>query len=431
MSTFVPLIEWLLLGLLLALAAGSLLNLSHSAHWIVRGWDFPRVQIIALTLLCTAGHLGLRLNWANQAGSLPGVWRDLAVASLAIAIVAWHSYRIIAFTPLAPRQVERTTRRDDAEAIRIVVSNVEMENQQREHWQRVIEQADPDRLIAVEVDEDWMEAIAPLRRQFPYEVAYPQDNWYGMLVLSKLPLSNVQTRSLVQTDIPSVHATVKLRSGRHIRVCGLHPRPPEPWRNNPSRHRDAELVLLAEELEDESLPVIVCGDLNDVAWSSTTRLFLRLSGLLDPRRGRGLYNSFHASHWWLRFPLDHLFHFHGFTLRALQRLPHVGSDHFPILVELQYEPAERSEQPPPEETAADEALAETLIDHEEEEGEKSLDEDQRAPRAGATASPSPSATERFASPPHAMAQSLRPGFPSRPPRFGPNAVVDRGFRSVP
>ncbi|MDB4673529.1 hypothetical protein OAF27_01825, partial [Verrucomicrobiales bacterium] len=74
--------------------------------------------------------------------------------------------------------------------------------------------------------------------------------------------------------------------------------------------------------------------LNDVAWSSTTRDFKKVSGMLDPRIGRGFYNSFHAKNWYIRFPLDHIFITDEFTLVDLRRLRNIGSDHFPVAITL-------------------------------------------------------------------------------------------------
>jgi endonuclease/exonuclease/phosphatase (EEP) superfamily protein YafD len=105
-----------------------------------------------------------------------------------------------------------------------------------------------------------------------------------------------------------------------------------------SAPRDAELVLVAREAAEADGPTIVAGDLNDVAWSHTSRLFQRISRLPDPRIGRGMFNSFHANYRLLRWPRDHVFVSGDFLLRDMQRLPRFGSDHFPILVRLDHHP---------------------------------------------------------------------------------------------
>ncbi|MEL7238547.1 MAG: endonuclease/exonuclease/phosphatase family protein, partial [Planctomycetota bacterium] len=176
----------------------------------------------------------------------------------------------------------------------------------------------------------------------------PLDNLYGIAVFSRLPM-RAGVEFLVQDDIPSVHGTVELADGSPLQFHAVHPRPPMPGEYHSSAPRDAELVLLGQRIrnarnENGAVPTLVVGDLNDVAWSKTTRLFLRLSGLLDPRRGRGMFNTFHANYPPIRFPLDHGFISEDLRLVEIRRLPHCGSDHFPVLFVLEYDPIAAAQQ---------------------------------------------------------------------------------------
>lgn len=200
---------------------------------------------------------------------------------------------MLPYTPLFPVQaksadvVNPTVQRPDESAVRFVISNVEEENDQYELWMQTIEAADPDILVVLEIDDRWVRFTQRLIEKYPHRVIRPQSNWYGMMMLSRLPIQRHEVRYWVQDDVPSIDADVRLKDQMLVRVVAVHPRPPEPIRGNHSTARDAELTLWGQELADEKRPVIICGDLNDVAWSPTTRLFLRTSGLLDPRRGRG------------------------------------------------------------------------------------------------------------------------------------------------
>jgi endonuclease/exonuclease/phosphatase (EEP) superfamily protein YafD len=315
-------------------------------------------------------------------------WWDWAFLVLLAGVVAIQVWNIYPYTRLARPQVLRTDRSQPRTSIRLVATNVLMENREFDKWREVIRAADADVILAVEVNEAWMErAIRALVPDWPHVVAEPRDNHYGMVLLSRLELVDPQVRHDVQRDIPSIHCGVRLRSGDVINLHCLHPRPPEPLTDQHATPRDAELVLVGRAIGDDpdDPPTIVTGDLNDVAWSHTTRLFLRLSGLLDPRIGRGFFNSYNAKNPLFRFPLDHFFHSNDFRLIELRRLDFVGSDHFPMYLALSYEPARQKEQPEPEEKSDDHEQADEMLEDQAQEQAANSHADHRSGHAKAVA----------------------------------------------
>jgi endonuclease/exonuclease/phosphatase (EEP) superfamily protein YafD len=346
MHTF---LRWISIVVGLSMVAGTLLSLSRSPHWFIRGWDFPRVQIALLV-----GSAGAIYAWCCNNGSLLD-WLFLAAV---LACMLWQVAKIYPYTTIAPVRVQpsRETSSDER-SIRLLICNVLMENKAHERLLSLIRDTEPDVLLAVETDETWVRALEPLTADYPHVVRQPQSNWFGMVLFSRLPLFEARVEFLVQEDVPSVFAVIEL-AGERVVLCGLHPRPPEPVSDQDSTPRDAELVLVGRWIAKQNgAPTIVAGDLNDVAWSATTQLFLRLSGLLDPRMGRGFYNTYNARNPLVRWPLDHLFHSNHFRLVELRRCGDIGSDHFPVLIELSYDPEAPAEQRESQTAAGDEKEA--------------------------------------------------------------------------
>ncbi len=224
------------------------------------------------------------------------------------------------------------------QGISIMISNVYQYNSNTDGCLKIIYNANPDVVLLLETNSKWKQGTDELEQKYPYHIKVPQENTYGMLLYSKFKLTDSYVKFIVEDDIPSIHTTVILKNRTAVRLYGVHPTPPSPTENVRSTERDKELLLLADIVKEQNKPTIVMGDLNDVAWSHTTNLFLKMSGLLDPRRGRGFFNSFHAKYPFMRFPLDHAFISPEFKLNNIKRLNNYGSDHFPIFIEVQYEP---------------------------------------------------------------------------------------------
>lgn len=321
----------------LALIGLTVLPFIRKPKWWLRAWDYPRLQL-AVALGAAA---------LLQLVAMPDGTAEYLLLAGTLAALLWQVRRIFPYTRLHRVQAVAARRiGDDQNDVSLMVVNVLQSNRNAAGMLRIMEQADPDLVIVLEADGWWDAQLAGLGQRYPHAARHPLDNTYGMLLYSRLALHEVAVSERVSEGVPSIFAVVSLRSGARFDLYAVHPEPPQP--SNDVEERDAELLLIAKEVAQRKRPAIVAGDLNDVAWSHTTRLFQRISGLLDPRVGRGMFATFHAEHWLVRWPLDHIFHSADFRLRDLRVLPYFGSDHFPIYVALSHDPAAVAQQDKPD-----------------------------------------------------------------------------------
>ena len=304
-------------------------------HWWVRAVDFPRIQILVLGLVSLIGLLLLTPQW------------QIAEIGLIIALlvsIAFQLWMVLPYTRLWKREVRQARVMSDPVQVKLMVSNVLTPNNNTQALVNLVQQRQPDILITLESDKKWEEALSVIEPDYPYNVKVPLDNLYGMHLYSKLELIDPEVKYLLIDDIPSIHTQLRLSNGKVIWLYCLHPMPPSPTEADKSTTRDAELLMVGRHIKENNQTAILAGDLNDVAWSKTTLMFRRISGLLDPRIGRFFINTFHVDYPILRWALDHIFHSPCFTLVDIERLPSIGSDHFPVLTTLQYEKSAVEEQ---------------------------------------------------------------------------------------
>lgn len=291
-------------------------------HWTVRVFDYPRFQ--KFILLFATSLLFIFVDKTPFAISL------FICLILCMIYLLWV---IIPYSPFGKKMIDKVTLRKDERPLNLLVYNVLQDNTKYQNLVKLIKQRNPDIVFLLETNKEWMDEIREATNEFEYKIEVPLENTYGLLFYSKLPIKYQEINYLISTEIPSIIADIEYNN-QIVRLYGLHPTPPVPQENEESTERDAEILLIGKQAKEYGKACIVFGDLNDVAWSRTTRLFLKTSQMLDPRRGRGMFNTFHAHHWFLRWPLDHYFLSSQFRLIEMMREPNIGSDHFPISIQV-------------------------------------------------------------------------------------------------
>lgn len=287
--------------------------------WWIRIFDYPRLQ--KLIILSVLGIFWIRMDEGDMSTRI-GLGL-IGIAIIYLVIQVWP------YTIFGKKMIKKIPFSKE-NGIHLIVGNVYQYNSQYQKLIQLIQQRKPDVVFLVETHQEWVAQLKDLEMDFPHRILLPKENTYGLAFYSKLPILREKINYLVDSEIPSLEVDLRLDSGKIVTLYCIHPTPPVPGENDKSTERDAEILIVGKKSRENPNPSMVIGDLNDVAWSYTTSLFLKISEMADPRRGRGFFSTFHAKVPFFRWPLDHVFLSHHFGLSQLKVLSEIGSDHFPI-----------------------------------------------------------------------------------------------------
>lgn len=305
------------------LVISTFIPLIPNQHWFFRVFDFGKVQILILQLL-----LFLFGCFFIESKASLYCFQVLLIGCMLYEISLLYKY-----TPFY--KVEKHQRTNHAsQNITLVSANVFQFNKDYQKFISYVKKQNPDIILTMESNGDWENALQVLKQDYPFFVEVGLENTYGIHLYSKIEITKSKVHYFVADDIPSIEALMKTKDGFEFIFFGVHPPPPSPTEEETSKERDGELLAVAKNIRNNKYSSIVVGDFNNVAWAKSSVLFRKTSEMIDPRIGRGLISTFHAKYWFLRFPIDQMFHSSDIFVVKLEAQENFGSDHLPLFCEF-------------------------------------------------------------------------------------------------
>ena len=300
---------------LLASAAGQLAGL----HWGLELFSHFKVQLAAAALALLILSLLLRARLA------------IGTALLLLLLNAYPLWPYL--SGLLP----------SAEAgqpgLRVLTLNLHHRHADRQAIEAYLEREEPALVLLTELPADGRGWLRTLERSYPHQAVESLDSVFEVALLSRWPLEQVVFDRQVASFLPVLPARAcppsdveaEGEAGACLSIVGLHAA--NPLGN--SQRRDQQLRLAAEKaaLAPEGR-VLLLGDLNTTPWAPIFGEVLERSGLRDSAPGFPLRATWLNRNLLFGLPIDHVLLGDGIEPTARRVGPDLGSDHFPLVVDL-------------------------------------------------------------------------------------------------
>jgi endonuclease/exonuclease/phosphatase (EEP) superfamily protein YafD len=252
-------------------------------------------------------------------------WRKTAVAIGLLAVVNLALVAPLFFGPSRPENSQ----------LRVLSFNVLASNRRFDEVVDFIRASDANVVVLHEVTSRWEEEIEEAAATFddwPYEIAEARarGDLFGSMVLVE-PGAAIESFGFALTDPRAIE--ILLPDG--VALLAIHPLSPSSEFR--AEQNDRQLLFATDWAAGRDGPTIVVGDFNATPWSYPFRRLMASTDLSNSAVGFGLDLSYPADgNLLFRVPIDHLLFSDGLAVVDRRLGPAMGSDHFPLTVDLAF-----------------------------------------------------------------------------------------------
>lgn len=291
------------------------------AGWTSRWW-LPgelachfRVQYFWIALACALALAAARGPRVAALAAVP------AVLNLAVIVPLYW--------PQAILQIERPP-------LRVASINVYSRNRRHSDVLKFIADTRPDVVLLLEVTTAWRDLLDALAVDYPFQKIELRGDNFGMALFSRVPWESATVHEFGAGGLPSIVASLRWQ-GETVVLLGTHPVPP--GGNKMWRLRNEQFAAMATFCRKQTGAVMLLGDLNSTNWSAYFGTLLDGTRLRDSRAGFGVQASWPAWSPLPRIAIDHCLVSPEIAVRNRFIGPDVGSDHFPLVLDLSIDAA--------------------------------------------------------------------------------------------
>lgn len=241
---------------------------------------------------------------------------------------------VINVVPVAPWYVpDAKATSVGGKRIKLLLSNVYSGNSNTRAIIDLVRDENADVVFLQELTGKGSQDLEVLRETYSYSLNIPREDNFGIAVLSRHPFASAKVIESPPFQLPTLVVEIEV-AGETIAFVTTHPLPPIGKTGFESRNE--QLASVAELINGFSGARVLIGDLNTTMWGHHYDLLIQQAGLANARHGHGIVPTWPTHLPIALIPVDHCLVSEHFSIVNTRSGPYIGSDHLPLIVELEF-----------------------------------------------------------------------------------------------